>query len=125
MKHRMLAAGIAVAAAATLAGASAASAHTSVVSTTPKHGAKLKALPGTATITFSGPMVRVGKVRVTRNGRGNLVRSARLAPGNARRIVVRLKRVAPARQKAVYRIVWNATSPDGHAQRGVVAFRVR
>lgn len=125
MKSRILAAGLALSGAAGLIVAGAASAHTSVASTSPAHGSTVAKLPRTATITFSGPMVRVGAVKVTRNGRGNVARAAKLAPGNARRIVVTLKTVRPKAQRAVYRIVWNATGPDGHAQRGVVAFRVR
>ncbi len=125
MKYRKLAAGLAASGAVALAGAGVASAHTAVASTNPAHGSTVKKLPRTATITFSGPMVRVGNVRVTRNGRGNVARSARLAPKDARRVVVRLKTLRPKAQRAVYRIVWNATGPDGHAQRGVIAFRVR
>lgn len=124
MNARTFAAAFAVTGAAALAGAGVASAHTEVVGSSPKHGTAVKVLPRTAIITFSGPMGRAGKVRVTRNGKGNFARSARLAPRNAKRIVVRLKRVKPSAQRGVYRIVWRATAADGHNQRGVIAFRV-
>lgn len=124
MNARTFTAALAVSGAAALAGAAVASAHTEVVTSSPKHGATVKVLPRTATITFSGPMGKAGKVRVTRNGKGNFARSARLAPRNSKRVVVSLKKLRPAAQRGVYRIVWRATAADGHDQRGVIAFRV-
>lgn len=122
---RILAAGLAVSGVAALAGAGVASAHTHVTASTPKHGSAVAKLPKTATITFGEAIGRVGNVRITRDGRGNYTKAARLAPGNARRVVVTLKNVAASAQKGTYRIVWNITGADGHAQKGVIAFRVR
>ncbi|WP_217913134.1 copper resistance CopC family protein [Miltoncostaea marina] len=120
-----LAAGAALAALAAPAAVTQATAHTGLEASTPRHGATVARVPATVTLTFAGPLTRVDAVRVTRDGRGDLVRRARLDPRDARRVVVSLTRPGRRAQAARYRVVWRVRGADGHALRGVVAFRVR
>ncbi|MGD9573080.1 MAG: copper resistance protein CopC [Thermoleophilia bacterium] len=97
----------------------------SPVVTSPKDGAKLTRVPATITVSFGDPIGRLGAMRVTRNGAGNLVRSARISPRNAARAVITLKRPGPKAQKGAYRLKWTVTHADGHVQSGIVRFTVR
>lgn len=106
-------------------GAAAALGHSGVESSTPRAGAVLARSPATVTIRFSGPVARIGTVRATRNGDGDLVKSARISPRDATRVVVRLKRPGPRKQAGSYRVAWRVTGADGHAVSGVIPFRVR
>lgn len=99
--------------------------HAEAVSMTPKHGTTLTRVPAQMTVTFGEPIGRLGAVRVTRNRAGNLVKGARIAPANARRAVITLKRPGPRKQAGLYRLTWRVTSADGHPVSGVVVFRVR
>lgn len=108
-----------------LGAASGATAHSGLETTSPRQGAVLNRPPAAATLTFSAPLGRVGTVRVMRNGRGNLVRRARLHPRDAARVVVALRRPGRRAWAGRYRIVWRVTAADGHIMRGVVAYRVR
>ena len=105
-------------------GATTALGHSGVESSSPRSGAVLERSPVRVTITFSGPVARLGTTTATRNGEGNLVRSARISPGDASRVVVALKRPGPRKQAGTYRVSWRVTGSDGHAVRGVIAFRV-
>lgn len=125
MRSRFLV-GAAVAASALVFGAGAASAHTHVASTTPANGAKVKALPPTVSVTFEGQLGRAGLARITRNGRGNFAGRARLDPRNRSRLLIAVKRPGKAAaRRGVWRVVWRATSVDGHRQQGMFTFRVR
>jgi copper resistance protein C len=100
-------------------------AHSEAVASSPRHGSTLTRVPAQMTVTFGEPIGRLGTMRVTRNRAGDLVRSARIAPGNARRAVITLKRPGPRKQAGLYRLTWRVTSADGHPVSGVVVFRVR
>jgi methionine-rich copper-binding protein CopC len=77
------------------------------------------------TIGFSDQIVRLGRFVATRNGDGDLVKSARISPRDATRVVVSLKRPGPKKQNGTYRVIWRVTGVDGHTVNGVVAFRVK
>jgi copper transport protein len=106
-------------------GATSALGHSGVESSSPRSGAVLERTPAQVTITFAGPVARVGTITATRNGRGHLVKRAYLSPRNASRVVVELKRPGPKKQPGAYRVSWRVTGSDGHAVRGVIGFRVR
>jgi len=106
-------------------GAATALGHDEIESTSPKSGAVLARTPALVVLAFEEPIGRLGAVTATRNGQGNLVKSARTAPRDASRVVVRLKRPGPKKQAGTYRVNWRITSDDGHAVRGVVTFRVK
>ena len=126
MNTRTLLACLAVASATSLAGSAVASAHVGVASTSPRHASTVRALPPVVAVTFTGAIARPGAVRITRNGRGNFAGGARLDPRSSSRLLITVKRPgAPALRRGVYRVAWNARAADGHAQRGVFAFRVR
>jgi methionine-rich copper-binding protein CopC len=100
-------------------------AHAALEASAPRQGAVLKRPPARASLTFSEPVGRIVSVRVTRNGRGNLARAARIAPRDAARVVVSLRRPGRRAWAGRYRIVWRVRSADGHVIRGVVGYRVR
>ena len=116
---------IALAAALALALPAAAVAHTEVRSSSPRAGATLTRVPTTMAVTFGEPIGRLGTMTMTRNGAGDLVRSARIAPRNAHTALISLKRPGPARQAGRYRLTWRITGADGHRLTGTIAFRVR
>lgn len=117
---------LAAACAATLtAGAGVAAAHTEVRSSSPPAGATLTRVPTTMAVTFGEPIGRLGTMTMTRNGAGDLVRSASISPRNARTALISLKRPGPARQVGDYRLTWRITGADGHRVTGTIAFRVR
>lgn len=106
-------------------GAGTALAHTDVESSTPRDGAVLARTPATATVTFGEPMQRVSRITVSRNGQGNLVKSARLSPRDASVATVTLKRPGPKKQPGTYRLRWEVVGADGHALTGTITYRVR
>lgn len=117
--------------AAALAGATAlalaattATAHTEVTSSSPAHGSKPVRPPATMTITFGEPLLRAGTTTMTRNGSGQLVKSAKVSRANSRTVVLALKRPGPRKWAGVYRLTWRVTGADGHALRGVIVYRV-
>jgi len=116
---------IAGAAAAALAAAAPALGHTELRATSPARGATLPSLPAQVTVTYAEPMARVDGAKATRNRTGNLVRSARLSRGDARKVVITLKRPGPRSQDGTYRVAWTVTGGDGHTLSGLVTFRVR
>jgi methionine-rich copper-binding protein CopC len=75
-------------------------------------------------MTFGETVGRLDRVTVTRNGRGNLVRSSRIAAGNAARVVATLKRPGARWWPGVYRVTWKVTGADGHTQTLTAGFRV-
>jgi methionine-rich copper-binding protein CopC len=106
-------------------GAATALAHDELKSTSPRTGATLARTPAAVTLTFEEPIGKLGKVTATRNGQGDLVKSARTMPRNAAKVVVTLKRPGPKKQAGTYRVGWRITSDDGHPVSGVVTFRVK
>jgi methionine-rich copper-binding protein CopC len=117
----------AVAAAACVAafGAATALAHDELKSSSPKSGATLVRTPAAVTLTFEEAIGKLGKVTATRNGQGDLVKSARTKPRDASKVVVRLKRPGPKKQAGTYRVSWRIISDDGHPVSGVVTFKVK
>jgi methionine-rich copper-binding protein CopC len=99
--------------------------HSDVASSSPARGAVLVRVPAQMKVTFSEPIGRLGVMTMTRNGRGNLVKTARRAPNDARTAVIGLKRPGPRNQPGTYRLTWRIVGADGHAVSGVIAFRVR
>lgn len=100
-------------------------AHSDVTSTSPAKGATLTRTPAQMAVTFSDAVGTAGKMTVTRNGAGNLVKSARISPKNGRTVLIRLKRPGAKKQAGTYKLTWRVTGADGHALRGTVTFRVR
>jgi methionine-rich copper-binding protein CopC len=106
-------------------GAATALGHDEIESSRPRGGAVLARTPATVTLIFAEPIGRLGRVTATRNGQGDLVKSARTAPRDAAVVVVRLKRPGPKKQAGTYTVRWRIISDDGHPVSGVVTFRVR
>jgi len=106
-------------------GAATALGHSGVESSTPRNGAQLARTPATVTLRYDDPIQRIRTIRVTRNGRQDLVRSSRIAARDARTVVVSLKRPGPKNQNGTYRVNWSVTGVDGHTVNGVVSFRVK
>ena len=100
-------------------------AHDEAGSTTPKKGATLTSLPAQVTVTWGEPVGRLNGATVTRNGKGNLVKSARIDPKNARRVVATLNRPGARYQPGSYKVTWRITASDGHKQTLVVPFTVK
>ena len=125
LRRGAILAALAAASCVAAAGAATALGHTGAVSSTPRSGSVLAHTPARVTIVFAGPVARVGTVRATRNGEGNLVKRKYVSPRDASRVVVELKRPGPRKQPGAYRVVWRVTGPDGHPVSGVVGFRVR
>lgn len=105
-------------------GATSASAHTEVVSTTPATGKTASTSTRTVLVTFSGEIRKSGAtLRVTGPDRklvsvGTGGRDAR----NAKRLRVTLKRgLKPGR----YTARWTALAADGHPQKGSFSFRLK
>jgi methionine-rich copper-binding protein CopC len=69
-------------------------------------------------------MVRAKSAKATRNRKGNLVKGVGLAKGDARKVVITLKRPGPKSQPGTYRVAWAVTGGDGHTVSGLVTFRV-
>lgn len=107
-----------VVAAATLAAAAPATAHTRVSDRSPGKGAAVGSV-GSVSVTFA-QQIRSGKLRVYRSGRR--VGSGSLDPvRNVRRISASVNSGRAGR----YVARWSITAADGHDQKGSWAFRVR
>jgi len=122
MSVKLRAAALAVAALVGAAGV--AVAHDEVKRTTPARGAVLKNLPPKVSMTFGEAVGRLDKVTITRDGRGNFVKSAQIDPRNAARVVAVLKRPGGKARKGAWKVTWRITSADGHKQVLTAAFRV-
>jgi methionine-rich copper-binding protein CopC len=103
----------------------AAAAHSQVASSSPAAGAVLERPPALMRVTFSDPIGRLGRMTMTRNGVGDLVRSVAIAPRDRRTVLISLKRPGPRNRAGTYRLSWRITGADGHRVGGVIAFRVR
>jgi methionine-rich copper-binding protein CopC len=101
--------------------ASTASAHSEIASTTPRAGAVVSSLPRTVTLTFSGRLLGVTRVRVLDARGRDHAASARLDPRDARRVRVRTRNPAAG----AYRVRWAVRAEDGHPLSGTFSFRVR
>ena len=120
MRIHRAAAGL-VAGAALLAGAAApALAHDTLVSSSPRNGATVKALPKTITLTFTGALGKVKSASLV-SARRSYLASVRLNPRNVKQILVKTRPGRPGSYvlKATY------VSGDGHVTTAIVKFRVR
>ena len=111
-----------VAAVVALGSAVPAAAHTPLRETTPSSGAELESAPSVVTATYLQPLAGLEAARVTIDGRERPSGAARLAPADARRVIIPLGADAPA---GAYRVTWTVVGADGHALAGELAFRVR
>jgi methionine-rich copper-binding protein CopC len=100
-------------------------AHDEVTRTTPARGAVLKNLPPRVSMTFGETVGRLDEVTIARNGRGDFVRSARIDPRNASRVVAVLERRGGKARKGAWKVTWRITSADGHKQVLRATFGVR
>lgn len=122
---KLRAAALAAVALAGAAGVGVAVAHDEVEGTTPARGAVLRNLPPKVSMTFGEAVGRLDKVTITRNGKGNFLKSAQIDPRNAARVVAVLKRPGGKARRGAWKVTWRVTSADGHKQVLSAGFRVR
>jgi CopC domain len=72
------------------------------------------------TVTYAAPLAAAGAARVVAGGR-DVAGTARLDPGDARRLVIPLTAAGPL----AYRATWTAIGADGHSLAGATSFTVR
>jgi methionine-rich copper-binding protein CopC len=100
--------------------APAGSAHTGIVATSPKAGARLEKVPKHVSITFSQEILR-GTIVVRRAGVMVSRRVGGKDPSNVRRLRVAMKNGLGTGRFVVR---WTITAADGHEQSGSFSFRV-
>ena len=102
--------------------ATAALAHTKVVSSSPKRGGTAKTSIRAVKITFN-QQVSGGSIRVTGPG-GRVVSAGKGGrdPRNVKRLVVALK---GGLKSGRYKASWTIKAADGHTQKGSIRFRLR
>lgn len=125
MRHRRIRGtgwrcGALAAAAFLLAPAAGASAHSVVSSVRPADGAVLTTPPSAVVVTYAEPVLSVEGARAMVGGR-DVAGPPRLAPGDARRLVIPVSGSTPGR----YRVSWTVVGADAHPVSGMAAFRVR
>lgn len=109
-----------IAAAGMLSASPAALAHDHLVTTSPRDGSRVAALPNALVMTFEEPLTRgYTKVRVT-DPQGEVV-SPPSPTTNGSIVTVPLARDTAA---GPYRVVWSVLSDDGHPVSGVLTFSV-
>jgi methionine-rich copper-binding protein CopC len=103
-------------------GAVSASAHVTLVSTSPKSNGSVSRAPSSVSMTFSGPL-RSGTLKVV-DAKGRTVSSGKGGrdPRNIDRLLVSLKHGLKAGR---YRVSGSTVSADGHPQTWSWSFRVR
>lgn len=112
----------AIAAAAALATAFPAFAHTRLVKSTPTANATLSASPRTITLTFNERIVPAfSKFELTMPAHGMDI-PVRVSVSRDGKRLIGTPRSRLTRGS--YKIVWTAAAPDGHKMTGEVAFRV-
>jgi methionine-rich copper-binding protein CopC len=113
---------LAIAAAATLALAAPAFAHTEVESTSPAAGGKASTAITKVTVTF-GEAIRTGTLKVYGPGGGKVSKgSGGRDPRKITRVRAGLKGSLAAGR---YTVKWHATAADGHHQHGSFHFKLR
>jgi len=111
-----------LAAALVLTGATIASAHTEVKSTSPAKGATANTSIARVTVTFTGTLKR-GTLRVVGpDGEVASVSNGARDPRNIRRLLVGLKR---SLKPGSYTASWTALVADGHTQKGSFRFKLK
>lgn len=113
-------AALALLAVAAVAGAATALAHTAVVSTAPRDGARLARPPAVVAVTYGSPLAAAGEATVRGPGAA-AAGTPRLRRADARTVVVPLCGGGPGR----YDVAWTAVGADGHEVAGSVRFAVR
>jgi copper transport protein len=107
-----------------LATASPAEAHSELVSSTPKAGSRLTAVPASVTLTFSEAVDPAG-VRVTAGAGHRPLPVTRPAGGGTRSVAVALAAAKDTVSGGRLRLVWRAVDEeDGHATTGLLTFLV-
>jgi methionine-rich copper-binding protein CopC len=97
-----------------------ASAHNSLVSTTPADGATVARTPATVVLTFDEPAIALGTEVVVTGPTGAVQQGpARLVDNT---VSQDLQSGAPA---GTYRVAWRVTSADGHPVSGTFTFSAR
>jgi methionine-rich copper-binding protein CopC len=117
---RQLALRLALAAAALLAGAPAALAHSELRTSQPAEGARLALPPATIELRFNEPVQLTALALVDAAGRRTRIA---LPADTTPRAVERLP--APPLAPGAWRIEWRAISADGHPVRGTVRFSIQ
>lgn len=103
-----------------LAGASSASAHDQLVSTTPGAGSTVAHAPAAVTLTFNESVVKTGTQVQVRSSTGTDAQTGQVSVAGA--VVTQpLKADLPG---GAYTVVWRATSADGHPVSGTFGFTV-
>jgi methionine-rich copper-binding protein CopC len=99
-----------------------AGAHTEVVATSPKAGARTAKAPARVTVTFSA-VIRGGTIVVRAPGGAIVSRGpGGRDPANAKRLRVGLRTGLGSGR---YTVRWTVDGADGHRQRGTFRFTVR
>jgi methionine-rich copper-binding protein CopC len=101
------------------AGTGAAAAHAELVSSTPEAGARLGSPPSEVVLRFSDPMVRLGAQVQVSGPDGPVTSGDPEISGTTVR-----QALYPAAPVGRYRVLWRATSRDGHPVSGTFGFRV-
>lgn len=119
-RPRMFAMGVLVAAFAVFATSVPASAHDSLISSSPEPGARLDAAPAEVSLHFSDDVLTLGAALIVADGDGRdwVVGDVGIA-GNT--VSAQLNGVLP---EAGYEIRWRVVSSDGHPISGIVPFTV-
>ncbi|HXF97114.1 MAG TPA: copper resistance protein CopC [Gaiellaceae bacterium] len=109
------------AALAALAAPATASAHATLVASTPANGAVLAAAPERVLLRFSEPVeTAFGSVRVY-DGAARRVDDGGTTRPQAREVAVRLRRALP---RGTYTVAWRVVSADSHPVGGAIVFHV-
>ncbi|TWE11523.1 copper resistance CopC family protein [Rudaeicoccus suwonensis] len=103
-----------------LAGASSASAHDELVSTTPGAGTTVAHAPATVTLTFNESVVDTGTQVQVRSSTGAVAQTGRATVSGA----VVTQPLKSNLASGDYTVVWRATSADGHPVSGTFGFTV-
>jgi copper resistance protein C len=104
-----------------IVGPAPASAHNSLVSSSPADGTDLARAPAAVTLTFDQPVGRrFGVVAVT-DPEGEQVQSGPIRVSGAKAT----QRLRPLSQPGTYQVAWRVVSADGHPITGTFGFRLR
>lgn len=110
-----------LAAALALALPAVATAHSALVSSSPKDGAVVARVPARVVLVFAQVPAKVGLMSVMDLQGRDIVARVRRDRRDARRVVVTLKPGAAGR----YRTTWRVMSPDAHRLTGTFSFTAR
>ena len=97
-------------------------AHVHVVKTSPKAGSSVKRSRASASVTFSGPILRGTLIVTGPAGKRASVDSGARDPRNIDRVLVELKH---GLKPGAYKGTWKIVAADGHRQQGSFTFRLK